>query len=175
MVASVEVSGRHDADPNYLPALVEKTAQHFDMKEISADKAYSSRGCHDAIAKTGATAYIAFRSNATDSVGGVYEKMYHFFCYNGDEFLLKYHKRSNVESTFSMIKAKFGGTVRSKTRTAQVNEVLCKILVHNICCLIQSIFEFGIEPDFCGVHETHRIIILLSSASGISRFILSLD
>lgn len=149
VVSSVEVSGRHDGDAKYLPALVEKTTQNFDVKEVSADKAYSTRGCHDAIARTGATPYIAFKSNTTGGVGGLFEKMFHFYCYNRDEFLSKYHKRSNVESTFSMIKAKFGGSVRSKTRTAQINEVLCKILAHNICCLIQSIFEFGIESTFC--------------------------
>jgi transposase len=148
VVTSVEVSGRHDADPNYLPTLVEQTANHFDMKQVSADKAYSSRDCHNAIAKTGATAYIAFKANATGKVGGIYEKMYHFYCFKREEFLACYHKRSNVESTFSMIKAKFGGAVRSKTRTAQVNEVLCKILAHNICCLIQSMFELSVQPDF---------------------------
>lgn len=47
-----------------------------------------------------------------------------------------------------MIKAKFGDSLRSKTKTAQVNEALCKILCHNICCLIHSIFEFKIEPTF---------------------------
>jgi transposase len=61
-----------------------------------------------------------------------------------------YHRRSNVETTFSMIKAKFGERLRSKTRTAQENEVLCKILCHNVCCLIQSIYELGIEPTFWG-------------------------
>ncbi len=60
----------------------------------------------------------------------------------------QYHKRSNVESTFSMIKAKFGDSLRSKTETAQVNEALCKILCHNICCLIQSMFELDIKPEF---------------------------
>jgi hypothetical protein len=30
------------------------------------------------------------------------------------------------------------------------NEVLCKSLCHNICCLIQSQIELGIEPVFCG-------------------------
>ena len=44
-----------------------------------------------------------------------------------------YHKRSNVETAFSMIKAKFGGVVRSKTPVAQMSEVLVKILCHNIC------------------------------------------
>ena len=47
-----------------------------------------------------------------------------------------------------MIKAKFGARVRAKTPTAQVNEVLCKILCHNICCLIQSIYELHLEPTF---------------------------
>jgi hypothetical protein len=28
------------------------------------------------------------------------------------------------------------------------NEVLCKILCHNVCCLIQSQCELGIEPVF---------------------------
>ncbi len=49
-----------------------------------------------------------------------------------------YHKRSNVESTFMMIKAKFGDSLRSRTKTAQINEALLKVLCHNICCLIQS-------------------------------------
>jgi hypothetical protein len=31
-----------------------------------------------------------------------------------------------------------------------VNEVLCKVLCHNICCLIQSMFEMGIEATFWG-------------------------
>ena len=74
--------------------------------------------------------------------------MWHFYNFNRECFLTHYHKRSNVETTFSMIKAKFGGSVRAKTPTAQVNEVLCKVLCHNICCLIQSIFELGLEPTF---------------------------
>jgi hypothetical protein len=45
------------------------------------------------------------------------------------------------------VKAKFGDR-RSKTRTAQINEALCKVLAHNLCCLIQSIYELGIEPTF---------------------------
>ena len=59
-----------------------------------------------------------------------------------------YHKRSNVETTFSMIKAKFGDCLRSKTAVSQTNEVLCKVLCHNLCCVIQSIYELGIEPAF---------------------------
>ena len=42
-----------------------------------------------------------------------------------------------------MIKAKFGAAVRAKTFTAQVNEVLVKVLCHNIVVLIQSMYELG--------------------------------
>jgi hypothetical protein len=56
--------------------------------------------------------------------------------------------RSNVETTFSMIKRKVGERLRSKTYPAQVNEVLAKVLCHNVCCLIQSMYEFGVEIDF---------------------------
>ena len=36
------------------------------------------------------------------------------------------------------------------TDAAMVNEVYCKLLAHNICCLIQSQCELGIEPVFWG-------------------------
>jgi transposase len=65
-----------------------------------------------------------------------------------DEFSASYHKRSNVEYAFSVIKAKSVGYLRSKGRRAQINEALCKALCHNICCVIRSGFELGIEPNF---------------------------
>ncbi len=74
--------------------------------------------------------------------------MLHYFRYKQAEFLEHYHQRSNVESTFSMVKRKFGDSVRSKTNTAMINEVLCKFLCHNLCVLIQEQSQLGIEPDF---------------------------
>lgn len=35
--------------------------------------------------------------------------------------------------------------------TARTNELLCEVLCHNICCVIQSMYEFGIEAEFGGV------------------------
>src|SRR4029078_10824003 len=78
----------------------------------------------------------------------LWKQMYHYFMYNQKWFLQQYHKRSKVETTFSTIKAKFGDSLRSKTETAQVNEALCKVLAHNICCLIQSMYELNIKPEF---------------------------
>jgi len=47
-----------------------------------------------------------------------------------------------------MIKRVFGDSVRSKTPVAQQNEVLLKILCHNIRCLIHEMHELGIPPVF---------------------------
>ena len=78
----------------------------------------------------------------------VWKRMFHLYQYNQERFYQHYHQRSNVETVFSMIKRKFGERLRTKTHTAQVNEVLCKVLCHNLCCVIQSMYELGVEVDF---------------------------
>lgn len=42
-----------------------------------------------------------------------------------------------------MIKAKFRDHLRSKTPTAMINEVLCKVICHNICVLVQEAAEIA--------------------------------
>lgn len=150
IVTSVEVSRAYSHDSPYFKPLVEQTAQSgFKMKEISADKAYlSAENVHTSL-KQGAMPYIPFKSRSTGRTGGkVWEKLFHFYSFKREEFLQHYHKRSNVETVFSMIKSKFGERLRCKTATAQINEVLCKVLCHNLCCIIQSMYELGVEPDF---------------------------
>ena len=46
------------------------------------------------------------------------------------------------------MKRKFGDHLRTKNDVAMANEVLCKSLVHNICVLIQEMFNLGIKIDF---------------------------
>ncbi len=149
VVTSAEISGAHGADHNYFAPLVNETAKRFNVQEVSADKAYSSFANMRLVDNKGAVPYIDFKSNSTDKGKcEIWNRMFHYYNLNRADFMAHYHKRSNVETTFSMIKAKFGGFVRAKLPVAQTNEVLCKILCHNICCLIQSTYELGIEPAF---------------------------
>ena len=155
-VTAVEVTGEAAHDSPFLKPMVETTAQTFHMQEVSADKAYLSRNNLHAIDDVGATPYIPFKSNSLPvprngkNPDALWEKTYHYYQFHRADFLAYYHKRSNVETTFSMIKAKFGGAVRAKTAEAQVNEVLAKILCHNIVVLIQSMFELGVTPALMG-------------------------
>ena len=94
--------------------------------------------------------FIPFKktTNPSRRTMDIWGKMYHYFMYKHEEFLEHYHKRSNIETVFHMIKTKFRDNLRSKSKTAQVNELLCKILCHNICVVIQEMNELGIKGEF---------------------------
>jgi len=155
IVTSVEISDGYANDYHYFKGLVARTGENgFNMKEVSADKAYLGGENLLVTLRQGAIPYIPFKSNsiAGQSTYGakseLWDRMFHFYNFHREEFLQHYHKRSNVETTFHMIKAKFGQRLRSKTLTAQINEALCKILCHNLCVLIQSAHELGVEAVF---------------------------
>ncbi|HEX2270980.1 MAG TPA: transposase [Pyrinomonadaceae bacterium] len=156
IVTAVQVSDGYAHDYHYFKGLVNRTAESgFKMKEVSADKAYLGAENLLTTLRHGAIPYIPFKSNSVpDSRGSygpkseVWTRMFHFYSLHRAEFLQHYHKRSNVETTFHMIKAKFGQRLRSKSLTAQINEALCKVLCHNLCVVIQSVHELGIETTF---------------------------
>ncbi|MBI4154899.1 hypothetical protein HY498_02325 [Candidatus Woesearchaeota archaeon] len=45
-------------------------------------------------------------------------------------------------------KSKFKNNLRSKDKVAQHNELLLKVICHNICVVIQEMYELGINPNF---------------------------
>ncbi len=149
VVTAVTIEGREAGDSPQFKPLVETTAKNFTIKEVPADKAYLSHENLALVERLGGTAFIPFKSNSLQGeAGSLWEKMYLYYNFRREEFLAHYHQRSNVESTFSMIKAKFRDHVRSKTDVAMKNEVLAKFLAHNICVVIQSQLELGIEATF---------------------------
>lgn len=138
-----------EADCPQLPSLLAQTMKNFQVSEMSADKAYGSKDNHRTLERFGVEAFIPFKVNATfDPKCETWSRHLGEFLFNQDRFLPHYHRRSNVESVMWMLKSKFGASVRSKTATAQINEVLCKCLCHNLTCLVQAIFTAGLAPRF---------------------------
>ncbi len=153
IVTAVEITNRYAGDSPQFEGLVKTTASNFTMAEVSADKAYLSSDNLQTVVDHNAMPYIPFKSNSvadspTNPKNALWKRMFHFYSYNQTRFMQSYHKRSNVETTFHMIKSKFGDSLRSKTETAQINEALCKVLCHNLCCVIQSMFELDVKPEF---------------------------
>ena len=153
IVVAAKVTDEASNDSPHLIPFLNTTAQNFSIAEISADKAYLSKRNLRAIEGAGAKGYIPFKKNSVAFTPNhkrdrVWERAFHFFNLHREDFLSRYHQRSNVESTFGAIKAKLGPSLRSKTPVAMINETLCKILAYNITVLIHAMYEFGIHPEF---------------------------
>lgn len=157
IVTVVDVSGWEANDCSYFMPMVETTAQHFALHDVSVDKTYLSRANLSLVNNAGGTVYIPFKddtavpASADDSL---WARIYHYDAFNRHAILDRYHKRTNVESTYSMIKGKFGDAAPSKSDTGEINEGLCKVLCHNICVIIQSMHKFGIETTFVPTMQT---------------------
>jgi transposase len=156
IVTAVVIGGRDANDAPQLKPLVEATVgAGFTLGDVPADKGYLSRDNLELVALHGGTALIPFKSNSTaGEAGSLWERMFLYYQFSREEFLKRYHQRSNAESTFSMLKAKFRDHVRSKTDTAMKNEVFCKFLCHNIVVVHQSAIELGIESVFWKAQPT---------------------
>jgi transposase len=161
IIADAQVTDRDTNDCPLLPSLVKATAKSFKVGDVTADKGYLSVENVEAIHAVGGMPFIAPKINTNGSAGGLFEKMVHYYLYRRDEFLQHYHQRSNIESVFSAIKRKFGDAVRSKTDTAMRNEVLAKVVCHNLCRVIKSQVELGIEPEFWPENDEPRDVLLM--------------
>ena len=152
VITAVNITKGCDADSPQFKSLVQQTNRFFDVREVSADKAYSSRANLKTVSDIGGIPFIPFRKNVKswtrDHQSGIWKKMYVYYIQHQEEFMQHYHKRSNSETCFHMLKIKFGKHLRSKASIGQENEILAKCLCHNLCVLIQEMFELGIDLDF---------------------------
>ena len=136
-----------------LPELLETTAKTFQMSEVSADKAYVAHYNFRAIHDVGAVPFIPFKRTSTaqnphHKKDPLWTMFFHFFHLHREEFLEHYHKRNQSETAMSMVKRKYNAYVRTKNPTAQVNEVLTKVLCNNIYVLIQALVADDIATDW---------------------------
>ena len=151
VICSAEVTYGNFSDVRQAPKLLEPLKM-FNPKEVSADKAYNAKLIFQIIDSMGATPFIPYLKNrnpeANKNNPEIWIRMYNLFKNQKDLFMRKYHKRSNVETVFSMIKMRLGEFLKSKNHEAQKNELLTKFLCHNICCLVQEIYENKVQIDF---------------------------
>ncbi|MFH1590904.1 MAG: transposase [archaeon] len=150
VVLAVDVTEKNVSDISMVKTVVGDKTKYFDMENFVADKAYLSREVLGFLHRLGLNPYIPFKVNSRSHSHGepMWNRLYRFFTDHQEEFMRKYHKRSNVETTFHMVKQRFGDHCLTKNFTANVNEIKTKFLCHNLCVLIQESFENNIWIDF---------------------------
>ena len=63
-------------------------------------------------------------------------------------FMRAYHKRSNVETAFGVMKKMWGGDVNARNDHAMYAELMCKAICHNVSRIVHVVHELDIEPRF---------------------------
>ena len=161
VVPVMEITAGSANDSPHFPTLLQRAvAAGFEVKEVYADKGYQSRKNFDAAAELGVNPFIPFKVNSTGQAKGspMYHKMFLFFQLHREEFDQHYGQRAQVETTFGAIKQKLGERLLSRNFTAQVNELIAKLVAYNITVLIRQMFERSLLPDFLKPPEKPMLI-----------------
>jgi transposase len=148
-IATAKVTTASEQDSPQLVELLTRTRKGNDVRELSADKGYSKISHHALLEELGIAAFIRFKDDAVIHADpDAWSRNLAEFLLRRNQWLSHYHRRSNVETVFSMLKGKFGASIRAKRPRSQINEVLCKCLAHNLCCYVKAIFMSGLAPTF---------------------------
>jgi transposase len=153
IVLSASITDEHGADyTQFIPLLTRVAAIGTRPSFVVADKAYLGRSNFEAAAALGVDPYIPFKANSRGLSKGapLWNRKYHEFLSKRDEFDEIYHRRSNVEATFSAIKRKLGEPLLSHNQGARVNELLAKILAYNVGVVIKESLIHGLSPGPMG-------------------------
>ena len=131
-VTPVFMDEKNRGDCPQFDPLTKATAENFRVEEMSADKAYLSNDNLELVVGMGATPSSRSSEQPAGRRGSLAADVPLLRLPAGRVPGALPPPQSMIESAFSMIKRKFGDSVRAKTDTAMRNEALCKILCHNI-------------------------------------------
>ena len=100
------------------------------------DKGYDSEDIHRLIRDDlNAYSLIPVRTRKRKQISGVYRRE---LARSFDQ--TRYHQRNKVETVFSVLKRKFGETLKARKFQAQIKELKIKLILYNISKIIFAIF-----------------------------------
>jgi hypothetical protein len=110
---------------------------------VYADSGYLSVNNCWAIVMKGGTPFIHPKITTTGNSTNEnpFTEMIQRYNDNKEEWLKKYHQRSNIEAVFSSLKRRLGGFVTSIKRKIQQIEIALKIIVYNLMILAKKRVE----------------------------------
>lgn len=137
-IRAIEVTDNTIGDPPMLPELLAQIPADEPIGSVSADGAYDTRGCHDAIALRGAQAVIPPRKNAAlwkdGGIGRRVRNQAVLACKRLGHRIWKkwsgYHRRSLAETKMHCFK-RLGERVVARTFERQVVELHVRVAILN--------------------------------------------
>jgi transposase len=137
-VRAVEVTGSHIGDAPVLPDLLGQIPPGEEIGSVTADGAYDTRKCHDAIADRGAHAVIPPRRNAKPWKPTTAGAMARNAALRSSKYLGRaiwrnwsgYHRRSRAETKMHCMKL-LGQRLMARDFDRQVAEVQVRIAIMN--------------------------------------------
>jgi transposase len=120
----------------------------YTAKYVFGDLLYSTEPMHEAILAFGAEPVIPFKTIYTPArlpTSDLMRRFYKQFLADPEAFRARYRYRVLIEAEISALKRRFSENIRSREPIARVNEILFKVLCHNICCIIHAATEHGLD------------------------------
>ena len=158
-VTDKDVSEKRIIITSLIPELV---AREYDVEKFLLDGGYNATEIRDLVVDAlGATPYVPWGSRSKRAIslpwrdkvkhGPLIEQIYSAFKTDeGKAFKEEYRYRVKVENLFSSIKTRFGGSVRATHDSGPENEVLLKLICHNVHMLLLAAKVYGLDPTFGG-------------------------
>jgi transposase len=115
----------------------------WDLGNVYADSGYLSGNNCWVIVMKGGTPFIRPKRNTNGKTvkGRAFAEMIERYKQDKEEWMHKYHQRSNIEAVFSSLKRRLGGFVTSIKRQIQQIEIALKIIVYNLMILVKKRVE----------------------------------
>jgi len=128
-------------------------ARHSDLCVM--DKGYDSEEIHELIQDTlNSCSLIPVRNRKRKRISGYYRRR---IAQSFDDE--KYHQRNKIETVFSVLKRKFGESLKARKFRLQVKEIKIKVILYNLSRVMKSFFVLIVTEVFCRAY----IIILMDS------------
>ncbi len=152
LISGISISADHSiGETTMFPDVYYQTLQSYpNLENALGDGIYSARWITDMVSKSNVTPYFLPKSNVTfksKGFAGWYDMLFSLWK-DPQMWLEQYHMRSISETVNSMVKCRFGATLRKRLDPRKATETKLKLVAHDIRRIGYIEILDGIKPHW---------------------------
>jgi len=152
LISGMSVCPNHSiGETTMFPDVYYQTLQNYpNMEKALGDGIYSARWITDIVSKSNVTPYFLPKSNVTfqsKGFAGWYDMLFSLWK-DPQGWLEQYHMRSISETVNSMVKCRFGGTLKKRLDPRKATETKLKLVAHDIRRIGYIEILYDIKPHW---------------------------